>query len=400
MKLTDAKIRSLPTPVGKSKKIADGHGLMLLVSPAGTKSWYLRKHVAGKEQMISIGRYPEVGLSAARKMAEEIALRLAQGLPAKEEKKEIITFGRVTLEWLKLQKDKTTPAYCRDIEQRLAKHVLPTFGDMDICAIRPKQILDLLQAISATGIKDTVLRLRMYISQIYKYAIISEYCDTDPAASLQGALPKFTSQRMAARTKPDDVRALFHACCYYGASRTVRNALLFQALTAIRPGNAQKAEWAEIDFEKAIWTIQEGKMKMRREFQIPLSGAAIEVLQDQIKISGNDRYVFTGRQKGSCISENTLNQAIKSLGVTDHVPHGWRSSFSTIANESGLFRREVIELSIAHEKENKVEAVYNRSQLWPERVKLMDWWAEFLCAKSDGQERHKNCSHKFPFFPE
>lgn len=378
MKLTDAKIRTLPTPVGKSRKIADGHGLMLLVSPAGSKSWYLRKLVEGKEQMISLGRYPEVGLAAARKAAGEVSARLAQGLPPKAEPKTIVTFGQAASEWLKLQQDKTTPAYCRDIEQRLEKHILPVFGDMDITAIRPKQILDTLRAISATGIKDTVRRLRMYMSQIFKYAIIAEYCEIDPAASLQSALPKITSKRMPARTKPEEVRAMFRACCYYGASRTVRNALLFQALTAIRPGNAQKAEWTEIDFEKAVWTIQEGKMKMRRPFQIPLSKAALDVLRDQIKVSGNDRYVFTGRQRGSTISENTLNQALKSMGITDHVPHGWRSSFSTIANESGLFRREVIELSIAHEKENKVEAAYNRSQLWPERVRLMDWWADFL----------------------
>ncbi len=152
MKLTDAKIRTLPNPVGKSRKIADGHGLMLLVSPTGLKSWYLRKLVGGKEQMISIGRYPEVGLSAARKMAEEISARLAQGLPAKEEPREAIAFERAAREWLKIHADKITPAYCRDIEQRLERHILPIFGTMDITAIRPKQILDALQAISESGI--------------------------------------------------------------------------------------------------------------------------------------------------------------------------------------------------------------------------------------------------------
>ncbi len=152
LKLTDAKIRTLPNPVGKSRKIADGHGLMLLVSPTGLKSWYLRKLVGGKEQMISIGRYPEVGLSAARKMAEEISARLAQGLPAKEEPREAIAFERAAREWLKIHADKITPAYCRDIEQRLERHILPIFGTMDITAIRPKQILDALQAISESGI--------------------------------------------------------------------------------------------------------------------------------------------------------------------------------------------------------------------------------------------------------
>ena len=399
MKLTDAKIRTLPNPVGKSRKLADGHGLMLLVAPTGLKSWYLRKKINDKEQMIFIGRYPGVGLAEARKMASDITARITQGLPPKEEKKKIVTFRRAAEEWLKIHAEKTEPANWQTIEQRLQKHIFPIFGDMDITQIKPLQILEALQEISAQGIKDTVRRLRIYMSQVYRYAIMAQYCENDPAEAIKGAMPTVSSRPMPARTDPQAVKDLFRACCYYGASQTVRNALLFQALTAIRPGNAQKAEWSEIDFEKAIWTIQEGKMKMRREFKIPLSSAALEVLQAQKKISGEYQYIFSGRHPNRPISENTLNQAIKSLGVTDHVPHGWRSSFSTIANESGLFRREVIELSIAHEKENKVEAAYNRSQLWPERVKLMDWWAEFLCAKSDKQEVEKNYSQKFPFFP-
>ena len=115
MKLTDNKIRTLPTPEGKSRKIADGHGLMLLISPKGLKSWYLRKHVDGKEQMISLGHYPEVGLSAARQMAAEISARIFQGLSPKEARKEMITFGQAAMEWLKLQQEKSTPDYGTDV---------------------------------------------------------------------------------------------------------------------------------------------------------------------------------------------------------------------------------------------------------------------------------------------
>lgn len=125
MKLTDAKIRTLPNPVGRSRKIADGHGLMLLVAPTGTKSWYLRKKIDGKEQMIFLGRYPEVGLASARKIAMDVSIRLAQGLPVREEPKNIITFGKAASEWMKIQEGKNTPAYCKDVEQRLQKHILP-----------------------------------------------------------------------------------------------------------------------------------------------------------------------------------------------------------------------------------------------------------------------------------
>lgn len=206
--------------------------------------------------------------------------------------------------------------------RRLEKHILPVFGKMDITAIRPKQILDLLQSLAETGIKDTIRRLRIYMSMIFRYGIIAEYCEVDPAASLLGALPKTISKPLPARVEPQAVKKLFKACCYYGASQTVRNALLFQALTAIRPGNAQKAEWSEVDFSNGIWTIEEGKMKKRRQFKIPLSKAALEVLENQKGITGGRRYIFSARLDGKPISKNTLNQALKSMGITDHVPHG------------------------------------------------------------------------------
>jgi integrase len=137
------------------------------------------------------------------------------------------------------------------------------------------------------------------------------------------------------------------------------------------------AEWSEMNLNSAVWTIQADKMKMRREFRVPLSAPALAVIQEQTAISGGHRYVFGGRDRSRPLSGNTMRQALRSMGFDDHVPHGWRAAFSSICNEYG-HRPDAIELCLAHEQRDKVRAAYNRSQLWDERRALMEWWANFL----------------------
>lgn len=379
--LTDAKIRSLPLPKKGRKKYADGGGLSLLVSPAGSKVWYLRKRVDGKEQMISLGAYPAVSLADARRAAEEVGARLAMGLPPKEEPKPVTTFGELVKEWLVLQASRQSPAYVRDIGQRLARHVLPYLAGKPIPEISPRETLDILNRVCAEGHVETARRLRQYISRIFRFAVVTERAEHDPAAVLSDALPSPQRERMAARTKPDDARAIFRACKYYAGTSTVRNALLFQALTAARPGMVNAAEWSEMNLNSAVWTIQADKMKMRREFRVPLSAPALAVIQEQTAISGGHRYVFGGRDRSRPLSGNTMRQALRSMGFDDHVPHGWRAAFSSICNEYG-HRPDAIELCLAHEQRDKVRAAYNRAELWDERRALMEWWANFLTGEN------------------
>ena len=349
----------------------------MLVSPAGSKVWYLRKRVDGKEQMISLGAYPAVSLADARRAAKEVSARLAMGLPPKEEPKPVTTFGELVKEWLVLQASRQSPAYVRDIGQRLARHVLPYLAEKPIPEISPRETLDILNRVCAEGHVETARRLRQYISRIFRFAVVTERAEHDPAAVLSDALPSPQRERMAARTKPDDARAIFRACKYYAGASTVRNALLFQALTAARPGMVNAAEWSEMDLDSAVWTIQAGKMKMRREFRVPLSAPALAVIQEQTAISGGNRYVFGGRDRSRPLSGNTMRQALRSMGFDDHVPHGWRAAFSSICNEYG-HRPDAIELCLAHEQRDKVRAAYNRAELWAERTELMGWWANFL----------------------
>jgi integrase len=118
---------------------------------------------------------------------------------------------------------------------------------------------------------------------------------------------------------------------------------------------------------------------MKRIHRVPLSRQALETLAELRQITGRRRHVLASpRNHGRPVAGNQFNYALREIGVTDHVAHGFRAMFSTLANESGLWPTDVIELCLSHVERNKVRAAYNRSMHWPERVRLMAWFADYL----------------------
>ena len=285
--------------------------------------------------------------------------------------------GRPLRRYRRRQASRHNQAYARDIAQRLERHVLPSFDGKPITEISPREILALLQQVANGGLAETARRLRQYMSRIFRFAIVTERAEHDPAAVLLDALPSPMPERMAARTRPAEVKAVFRACQYYAGAVTVRHALLFQTLTAARPGMVNAAEWAEMDLNAAVWTVRANKMKTRRDFRVPLSATALAILQNQAPLTGGHQYVFEGRDRTRPLSGNTMRQALRSMGFLDHVPHGWRAAFSSVCNEYG-HKPDAIEMCLAHEQRNRVRAAYNRAELWDERRTLMEWWANFL----------------------
>jgi integrase len=139
-------------------------------------------------------------------------------------------------------------------------------------------------------------------------------------------------------------------------------------------------EWPEVDVCNATWTIPATKAKMRREHHVPLSRQALEIIQE-MKIFDDDRYVFPSLMSGKkMLSENSMNSALRRMGIggDEHTAHGFRSSASSILNESGQFKPDTIEAQLAHLDASKVRRVYNRATYWDERVRMMQWWADML----------------------
>jgi integrase len=153
------------------------------------------------------------------------------------------------------------------------------------------------------------------------------------------------------------------------------------ALTFVRPGELRGAEWAEIDFRAAIWTIPAARMKMRRPRRVPLAHQTITVLKNVRAITSQAELILPGaRGRGRPLSENTLNAALRRLGYTKDqmTSHGFRAAASSILNECVLWNPDAIEAQHAHVEGNAVRRAYARAEFWVERVKMMQWWADPL----------------------
>jgi integrase len=387
MSLTDAKVRA-EKPKEAPLKISDGGGLYVLIQPSGSKLWRMGYRVAGRQKTLAFGIYPDVSLADARARRDEARLKLRQGVDpsivVKAEKLAVAattanTFRAVAADWFqkKMVKEGKSPSTLK--KSRWVQGILNDgIGDRAINEIEAPELLVVLRRVEAQGKYATVKRLRSTASAIFRFGIATGACKRDPSADLRGALTSVAPTPHAAVTDPADVGKLLRAIDGFERLPTVRLALKFLALTFVRPGELCSAEWSEIT--GSVWDIPGPKMKMRLPHRVPLSRQALAVLDELRPITGKRKHLFASSVKPSQpFTTNLLNSTMHEIGFDhdQHVPHGFRSTASTILNESGEFSPDVIELSLAHIPTG-VRGIYNRSKYWPERVALAQWYADHL----------------------
>jgi integrase len=238
----------------------------------------------------------------------------------------------------------------------------------------------LLKKIERSGRRETARRLRATISAVFRLAIVTLRAETDPTSALKGALLRPQVQHRAAITDERRLGGLMRSIDEFDGWPTLRAAILFTALTCTRPGEVRGATRSEFDLAKATWRIPEERAKMRRPHEVPLSRQALAVLDEIWPLSDHATLVFPSiRSNRKPLSENAMNSALRRMGYTQEemTSHGFRSTASTILNERG-FRPDVIEAVLGHQSENVVRRAYNRATYWPERVELMQKWADML----------------------
>jgi len=252
------------------------------------------------------------------------------------------------------------------------------FGHMPIADITAPVILKTLKKREKLEHYETARRMRSRIGGVFRYAVASGITDTDPTFALQDALirPKVTHR--AAITDKDALTELLRKIENYSGQPTTVIALKLLIQFATRPGELRHARWDEIDYAAKVWHIPASRMKMRKPHSVPLPDTALALLADLQELTGWGELLFPAQTSSKKpISENTLNQALRRMGFTaDQVTsHGFRSTFSTFANESGLWNPDAIEAYCARMDRNAVRRAYNRSLYWDERVRMADWWA-------------------------
>ena len=389
MPLSDAKIRTLKR-TDKDFKIADTGGLFLLMKASGSKSWRMKYRLNGKEGLLVIGDYPAISLAQARAARDAAKALLAGGNDPNAAKQEL---RRIKLEVEADTFKKLATAYqSKTVKEGKAKATIAKtdwllgiafadFGNKPIAQISSPMILACLRKVEAKGNYETAKRLRAVIGAVFRYAIANGSAVSDPTYALRDAIIRPTVTSRAAITDVKALGGLMRAIDGFHGQMTTRIGLQLLALLAQRPGELRNAKWGEIDLEAAIWSIPAERMKMRRPHRVPLPAQAVALLKDLQQLTGNGDLLFPSLVSAKRpMSENTLNTALRRMGVSaeEMTSHGFRATFSTLANESGLWNPDAIERALAHIEGNQVRRAYARGEHWEERVKMADWWAGFL----------------------
>ena len=393
-RLSEAKIKAAK-PRDKDYVLSDGGGPQLRVRIIGSKLWNFNYHhpITKKRINMGLGIYPELSLAQARKMTVEARELLALGVDPKEHREASgrakkaateHTFQNVATAWYELKKDSVTQAYAEDIWRSLTLHVFPDLGTTPISAISAPQVINLLRPLETKGSLETVKRLTQRLNEIMTYGVNSGLIHANPLSGIRSVFKKPKKKNMAA-LPPDELNELMVAIANASIKRTTRCLIEWQLHTMTRPAEAATTRWADIDFEKKIWTIPAERMKKRRTHMIPLTEQALALLEAIKPYSGNREYVFPAdRNPRTHCNSQTANMALKRMGFEGRlVSHGMRSMASTILNEHG-WDPEMIEVALAHVDKDEVRSAYNRADYIERRRPMMAWWSEHIQRAATG----------------
>jgi integrase len=390
-------------PRARGYKLHDEGGLHLFIAPTGRKSWRMAFRWRGREQLLTIGRFPDLSIAQARARRDAARAQLADGADPRRVDIKVNTFARLARAWHAHNAASWSTAHATDALASLERDVLPGIGKQPINEIEPPELLRMLRAIERRGRIETARRVRQRLAEIFAYGIAEGLCSNNPAEHLGAALLEPPPARpQPALTDIDDCRQLLAACDRAPARTETRLASRFLALTAVRLDAVRGMRWNELeglDGLDPIWIVPPARMKLKRAKKgegrfahiVPLSTAAVDVLRSAMRLSQNatdarsdnirlSDLVFPGRDPSMPIGEGAIGAMYARAGFSGrHVPHGWRASFSTIMNELlGEEWRGAIDAALAHAGKDKVEAAYNRAQLLERRRILFDRWGELL----------------------
>lgn len=389
MALTDTAIRNAK-PTDKPYKVADSQGLYLLVNPRGSKLWRIKYRMNGVERKLALGSYPEITLAEARAARDAARRQLAHAVDPNVAKRQARleasirasnSFATVAEE---LIEKKTREGLAEPTLEKMrwfVKLLGADFGKRPVTEITPQELLHELRKHERRGRLETANLLRSFASRVFRYAVATARAERDPAQLLIGALTSPKVKHFAAITDPTEFGALLRAIGDYQGDPSVMYALKLAPHVFQRPGELRQIEWAEVDFDKAVWTIPIAKMKMRQPHSVPLSRQALAILKDMRSLSGSGRYVFPSiRTRVRPISDNTINAALRRMGYSKEqmTAHGFRTSASSLLNESGKWNPDAIERALAHMVAGSVRRIYNQSAYWGERVAMAQWWSDYL----------------------
>lgn len=421
--LTDAQCRKAP-PKEKDYKLPDAGGLYLFVTTKGFKSWRFKYRFGDRpdgkpgkqERRLIFGPYPEISLVDARDRRDDAKrlLRDHKDPGAEERKRKVaahsaaaVTLEPTAMRWHTAQLGRWSATHATKVREALERDVYPDIGAIPLSEINTPMVIALLRKVEKRGAIDTAKRIRQYISAVFEFAIAEGLIGADPAGNAvkKALLPTPIGGSQPGVNTPAAARKLQAAMDASTAGPLTKLASRLLSLTVVRPGLVPTARWPEfegIDWEdgdapapEAVWRISAQRMKLVLEDKgdevfehlVPLPPEAVRVLHAVRRLTGRFPYLFhSNRSTHKPMSNNTIGFMYATNGYKGiHVPHGWRSSFSTIMNERAVRQgrdadRAIIDAMLSHKPRgiSGSEMAYNRALFWERRREIADEWADLI----------------------
>lgn len=400
MSLNDTKIRSLK-PSAKPFKVSDSHGLYLLVNPSGSRLWYLKYRVNGKESRLGLGAYPDVSLAYARQQRDGIRKLLTQNInPSQQRIAEKAarspekTFKHVALSW-----HKSNRTWSKNHASRLLasmnNHIFPVIGHLPVAELKPRHFIDLLKGIEQKGLLEVAARTRQHMYNIMWHAVHQGMIESNPASNLEGIIAAPVKRHYPALPLERLPELLSRIDGYHQGRELTRLAVSLTLHVFIRSSELRFARWTEISFRNKIWTIPATRepipgvrysdrgTKMRTPHIVPLSHQTIDILKQIREISDDQELLFPSiRNPSRPMSENTVNKALRLMEYNtkeDVCGHGFRAMACSALIESGLWSLDAVERQMSHQERNSVRAAYiHKAEHLEARKAMMQWWSDYL----------------------
>lgn len=400
MSLNDTKIRSLK-PSAKPFKVSDSHGLYLLVNPGGSRLWYLKYRINGKESRLGLGAYPDVSLAYARQQRDGIRKLLTQNInPAQQRIAEKAarspekSFKHVAMSWHKSNRTWSENHAIR-LLANMNNHIFPKIGHLPVTELKARHFIDLLKGIETKGLLEVASRTRQHLCNIMRHAVHQGMIEHNPAANLEGIISPPVKRHYPALPFERLPELLSRIDGYQQGRELTRLAVSLTLHVFIRSSELRFARWTEISFRNKIWTIPATRepipgvrysdrgAKMRTPHIVPLSQQAIDILKQIREISGDQELLFPSiRNSSRPMSENTVNKALRLMEYNtkeDVCGHGFRAMACSALIESALWSQDAVERQMSHQERNSVRAAYiHRAEHLEARKAMMQWWSDYL----------------------
>ena len=411
-KLTDRAIQaalSKAVRTGEGDKLPDGGGLVFEALPSGRGRWRFRFSFQSKENMLSLGTYPEVPLKLARERRADHRKLIADGIdPSAQRKADKLaqtervvaqkaaaaglpvpgTFEHAARAWHSHETPGWSDGHAVKAMALLENDLIPFIGTRMLAGLTTQEVLKRVRQVEERGANETAYRVLGIADRVFRFAAQNFGCENNPTAALKGAVKLLPAVHRAAITDPVRTGELLRAIDGYHGTPIVRAALKLAPLVFLRPGELRMAEWSEFDLEGSVWIVPAARMKGTKQqklhgppHMVALASQAVKVLRELHPLTGSGRYVFPSPSNAKRpLSSNGVLSALRRMdfGQDEMTGHGFRAMARTMLSERLGIAVEVIEAQLSHRVPDALGRAYNRTLFLDQRKKLMQTWADYL----------------------